>query len=189
MQRICVHCGSSPGYDPCYGEMARQLGEALAARRVGLVYGGADVGLMGIVAEAVLQAGQSVIGVIPRPFALKVAHQGLTELHIVDSTHTRKAMMCELADGFIALPGGYGTLDEMAEVLTWAQLGLHDKPCGLLNVHGYFDHLLAFFDHAAREGFMKDVHRAMLLVDDSPESLLERFGSYQVPMVEKWVKR
>jgi len=167
--------------------MARRLGEALASRGVGLVYGGAKVGLMGIVANTVLQAGQSVVGVIPESFAHAVAHQGLSELHIVDSMHSRKAKMCDLSDGFIALPGGYGTMDEMAEILTWAQLGLHRKPCGLLNVHGYFDHLLAFFDHAVNEGFMKREHREMLLVDDSPISLLDRFSTYQVPVVEKWI--
>lgn len=187
MRCICVNCGSNSGFDPRYSEMAYRLGEVLASRGFNLVYGGADVGLMGIVAEAVLCAGRQVIGVIPRSFAPKVAHEGLSELHIVDSMHTRKAMMYELADAFIALPGGYGTIDEMAEILTWLQLGLHNKPCGILNINGYYDHLLAFFGHAVNEGFMKEEHRAMLLVDDSPGSLLDRLASYDVPKVEKWI--
>jgi len=187
MQSICVDCGSNTGFNPCYGEMASRLGNVLASRGFSLVYGGGAVGLMGIVAEAVLRAGQPVIGVIPRSFAHKIGHHPLTELHLVDSMHIRKAMMYDLSDAFIALPGGYGTIDEMVEILTWSQLGLNGKPCGILNVNGYFDHLLAFFDHAVKEGFVKEEHRAMLLVDDSPESLLDRFSSYKLPKVDKWL--
>ena len=187
MNRICVNCGSSPGFDPCYMAMAERLGRAIADRGLELVYGGADVGLMGKVADTVLAAKGVVIGVIPRSFAHKVSHPRLTKLHVVDSMHQRKAMMFDLADGFIALPGGFGTLEEMAELLTWAQLGLHKKPCGLINVDGYFDLLLAFLDNAVAKGFMKREHREMLLVSKEPEDLLERFKSYRAPDVEKWV--
>lgn len=189
MQRIGVYCGSSPGHDPVYADMARRLGRSLAARGLGLVYGGADVGLMGAVADAALQTGARVIGVIPQAIAHKVSHPGLTELHVVDSMHARKALMFELADGFVALPGGYGTLEEVCELLTWAQLGLHTKPCGILNVKGYFDGLLAFLDHMVVEGFLRCEHRAMLLVDQAPEDLLDRFEEYAAPTVEKWALR
>jgi len=167
--------------------MARRLGQALIGRDLELVYGGADVGLMGEVADTVLNAGGSVIGVIPRSFAHKVSHQGLTKLHIVDSMHERKTLMFDLSDGFIALPGGFGTLEEVSELLTWAQLGLHKKPCGLVNVGGYFDLLLAFLDNAVSKGFMKREHREMLMVSECPEEMLERFKSYSAPNVEKWV--
>jgi len=187
MKRICVNCGSSRGFDPCYLDMARRLGQALIGRDLELVYGGADVGLMGEVADTVLNAGGSVIGVIPRSFAHKVSHQGLTKLHIVDSMHERKTLMFDLSDGFIALPGGFGTLEEVSELLTWAQLGLHKKPCGLVNVGGYFDLLLAFLDNAVSKGFMKREHREMLMVSECPEEMLERFKSYSAPNVEKWV--
>jgi uncharacterized protein (TIGR00730 family) len=187
MKRICVICGSSPGFDPCYMDMARRLGEALVGRNYELVYGGADVGLMGQVADTVLKAGGAVIGVIPGSFAHKVSHRGLTELRVVDSMHERKAMMFDLADAFVALPGGYGTLEEMAEVLAWAQLGLHAKPCGLVNVEGYFDPLLSFLDNTVAKGFMKREHREMLLVSDTPEDLLKRIEAYRAPKVEKWV--
>lgn len=187
MKRICVNCGSSPGFDPSYMEMARRLGEALAARKHELVYGGAEVGLMGEVAEAVLRGGGVVIGVIPEFLLHKVSHRGLTQLHVVDSMHERKAMMFELSDAVIALPGGMGTLDEIAEFLTWAQLGLHKKPCGIVNVDGYFDSLLAYLDNAVSKGFMKQEHREMLLVSEDPNDLLRRFESYSAPHVEKWV--
>jgi uncharacterized protein (TIGR00730 family) len=154
MKRICLNCGSSPGFDPVYTAMAQRLGKVLVARNYELVYGGADVGLMGRVADTVLKGGGVVIGVIPRSFAHKVSHQGLTELHLVDSMHERKTMMFDLSDAFIALPGGFGTLEEMAEILTWGQLGLHTKPCGLINVDGYFDPLLSFLDKAVSKGFM-----------------------------------
>ncbi len=187
MKRICVNCGSSPGHHPSYLRAAEKLGQALLERNLELVYGGSDVGLMGKVADAVLNAGGSVIGVIPNSFAHKVSHEGLTELHIVESMHERKAMMFDLSDGFIALPGGFGTLDEFSELLTWSQLGLCKKPCGIVNVNGYFDKLLAFFDGAVAEGFIRPEHRDMLFVDESPDALLDKFYTYEAPTIEKWV--
>ena len=152
------------------------------------MYGGAQVGLMGVVADAVLEAGGAVVGVIPRALASKeVAHHGLTELHVVSSMHERKQMMADLAAGFVALPGGLGTFEETLEMLTWAQLGIHRKPCGLLNVAGYFDRLLGFFDHALAERFLRDEHRAMLVVDATPDGLLDRFANYTPPAVPKWM--
>ena len=187
MKRICVNCGSSPGFSPLYMEMAEKLGRALIECNLELVYGGADVGLMGKVADTVLKAGGSVIGVIPKSFAHKVSHQGLTKLHIVESMHERKSMMFDLSDGFIALPGGFGTLEEVFEILTWSQLGLSKKPCGLINVNKYFDTLLSFFDGAVTEGFMKKEHRDMLLVGESPKELLDKLYTYKAPSIEKWV--
>ena len=187
MKRICVNCGSSPGNRPVYREAARGLGRTLASRGLELVYGGADRGLMGEVANAVIEAGGTATGIIPRSFADKVRHRGLTELHIVESMHERKQMMFDLADAFIALPGGFGTLDEVTELLTWSQLGLHGKPCGLINVSGYFDPLLAFLESAVTEGFMQREHCEMLLVSDQAEDLLDRFNSYCAPNIEKWV--
>ena len=187
MKRICVNCGSSPGFEPCYMTMAKQLGQALIDYNLELVYGGANVGLMGQVADTVVKAGCVVIGIIPKSFAHKVSHHGLTELHVVDSMHERKTMMFDLSDGFIALPGGLGTLEEMTELLTWAQLGFHKKPCGLINVDGYFDLLLSFLDNAVSKGFMKLEHRQMLLVSDDPKKLLEQFESYNAPKIEKWI--
>ena len=187
MKRICLNCGSSPGFDPSYLAMAHRLGQALVDRNYELVYGGAEVGLMGQVADTVLKAGGVVIGVIPRSFAHKVSHQGLTELHVVDSMHERKTMMFELSDGFIALPGGFGTLEEVAEILTWGQLGLHTKPCGLINVDGYFDPLLSFLDNAVSKGFMWPEHREMLLVSDIAGGYADRLEVYQAPKIEKWV--
>lgn len=186
MKRICVYCGSSPGFDSSYMEMAHRLGQALVDRNLELVYGGADVGLMGEVANTVLKAGGSAIGVIPKSLAQKVSHNGLTELHVVESMHERKGMMFDLSDGFIALPGGFGTLEEVLELLTWAQLGLNMKPCGILNVKEYFNGLLSFLDHSMTEGFIKQEHRGMLLVTATPEDMLDRFESYRVPDVEKW---
>lgn len=190
MKRICVFAGSSPGANDAYRSAAVELGEALAARDIELVYGGGCVGLMGVLADAALARGGRVIGVIPHTLMVReVGHRALTELHVVDSMHERKAMMAELSEGFIALPGGFGTLEEMFEILTWAQLGLHGHPCGLLNVEGYFDSLLAFLDHSVQEAFVRDAHRAMLLVDDSPQSLLDRFAAYRAPVVAKWLQR
>ena len=190
MKRICVFAGSSPGANDAYRKAAVELGEALAERDVELVYGGGCVGLMGVLADAALARGGRVIGVIPHTLMLReVGHRALTELHVVDSMHERKAMMAELSDGFIALPGGFGTLEETFEILTWAQLGLHGHPCGLLNVEGYFDSLLAFLDHSVQQAFVRDAHRAMLLVDDSPRSLLDRFAAYRAPVVAKWLQR
>lgn len=188
MQSICVFCGSSPGTRSLYQTSAEQLGQALVERGIRLVYGGGNVGLMGIIADAVLAAGGEAIGVIPEFLVAKeLAHQGLTQLHIVDSMHTRKAMMAELADGFIALPGGYGTFEEFCEVLTWAQLGSHQKPCGLLNVNGYYDKLLAMFDHAVEEQFVRPRHRELVLEAQEPDALLDQFAAFKPITLHKWV--
>jgi uncharacterized protein (TIGR00730 family) len=190
MNRVCVFCGSSAGASPRYSELAQRMGAILAHRQLTLVYGGGNVGLMGVLANAVLDAGGDVIGVIPQALAdLEVAHTGLPDLRIVGSMHERKALMADLSDGFIALPGGIGTLEELCEILTWAQLGMHAKPCGLLNVQGYYDHLTTFLDHAVGERFFRVEHRAMLLVDDDPEQLLARFAAYRAPRLEKWINR
>ena len=173
-----------------YAEAARALGETLAERGLGLVYGGGNVGLMGVVADAALAAGAEVIGVIPRALvAREVAHQGLTELRVVGSMHERKALMSELADGFIALPGGIGTLEEWFETWTWAQLGLHTKPFGLLDVAGYYGQLLGFLDHVVAERFVHPDHRSMVLVDTDPGHLLDRMRAYIPPVVDKWIER
>ncbi len=186
--RLCVFCGSSPGNQAVYLEAAQQLGSALAKAGIGLVYGGAQVGLMGAVADAALAAGGEVIGVIPRQLVEReLAHGGLTELREVGSMHERKAMMADLSDGFIALPGGVGTFEELFEVWTWAQLGHHQKPCALLNVDGYYDKLIAFLDHAMNEGFMKQPYRAMLIVASDVDSVLARVEAYEAPKVAKWM--
>jgi uncharacterized protein (TIGR00730 family) len=190
MRSLCVFCGSSPGARPDYAATARMLGASLARRAVRLVYGGARVGLMRELADAVLHAGGEVTGVIPESLrAREVAHTDLRDLRIVGSMHERKALMSDLADGFLAIPGGVGTLEEFFEMWTWAQLGIHRKPCGLLNVRGYFDGLLTFLDHAVTERFLRLDHRAMVLVDDDAERLLERFIAYRAPDVEKWIDR
>jgi len=186
MKRICVYCGSSPGGHAAYRDAARTLGSTLVRANLQLVYGGGDVGLMGEVANAVLDAGGAAIGVIPEFLVPQVSHRRLTALHVVPSMHERKQMMADLSDGFIALPGGFGTLEEVVEVLTWAQLGLHVKPCGLLNVAGYFDHLLAFLDHAVQEGFIRQAYRDMLRVSADPEQLLEQLSAYAAPTIRKW---
>ena len=166
------------------------MGRILASRGIGLVYGGGNVGLMGVIADAVMAHGGNVIGVIPQPLAdREIAHPNITELHVVDSMHTRKAMMAELADGFIAMPGGVGTFEEFFEVVTWTQLGLHRKPCGLLNVSGFYSPLAAFIDQAVSEGFIKPVHRAAIVVDDDPERLLNTLLSIKLPDVPKWIRR
>lgn len=189
MKTICVFCGSSPGARPEYLHAARALGTLLAGQGIGLVYGGASVGLMGAVADAVLAGGGRVTGVIPRHLVSKeVAHQTLADLRIVGSMHERKALMAELADGFIALPGGFGTFEELCEVLTWSQLGLHQKPVGLLNVLGYYDPLLALCDHGVREQFLKPEHRALLLCADEPPTLLARLRDYQPVALPKWIR-
>jgi len=189
MKRICVYCGSSPGRSPDYKAAAERLGAELARRGLGLVYGGASVGVMGAVADAVLAHGGEVIGVLPHFFADKeVAHTGLDELLVVGSMHERKARMAELSDGFIALPGGWGTLEEIFEVLTWAQLGLHEKPCGLLDVGGYFDELYRFLERAVAEGFVREAYRPMIVLDESCERLLDRFAAYRAPRVRKWIR-
>lgn len=190
MKRICVFAGSNFGYQPIYRTIAEELGHSLAERHLGLVYGGARVGLMGILANAVLGSQGHVTGVIPAALVEKeVAHNGLTDLRIVGSMHERKALMAELADGFIALPGGWGTLEELFEVLTWGQLGLHQKPCGLLNAGGYFDALLSFTEHSVEQGFLRREHASMISVSTSPGILLDMLGSYQPPVVEKWIDK
>jgi len=190
MRRICVFCGSSPGRTPAYAQAAVALGRELAARGLGLVYGGASVGLMGTIADTMLEAGGDVVGVIPAALIpYEVAHRGLPDLRVVRTMAERKAMMAELADGCISLPGGTGTLDEMLEMLTWSQLGEHDKPLGLLEVDGFYSSLVAFLDHAVEERFLRPEHRTMLIVETSPNALLDRFESYTAPKVEKWIDR
>lgn len=190
MSRVCVFLGSSSGVRLEYRAAAAALGQALAGRGVGLVYGGARVGLMGAVADAALSAGGEVIGVIPSALVAKeVAHTGLTDLRVVGSMHERKAVMSELSDAFIAAPGGLGTLEELFEILTWAQLGLHRKPCGLLNVQGYFDPLLSFFDHSINEGFIQPEYRRLIVVADAAEPLLDLLAGQTPPRVEKWIDR
>jgi uncharacterized protein (TIGR00730 family) len=191
MRRICVFCGSTTGGSPLYVEAARRLGTALARRGITLVYGGASVGVMGAVANGVLAAGGQAIGVMPRAlFPREVAHAGLTELREVGSMHERKALMADLADAFIALPGGIGTMDEWFEAWTWAQLGIHAKPLGLLNAGGYFDFLLAFLDRMVEERFLQRRHRALALVDREAEPLLDRLASAAAApaaAVERWL--
>ncbi len=190
VKRICVFAGSSPGKRPEYAEAARQLGEELCARGYDLVYGGGGVGLMGVVADSVLGNGGQVIGVIPAALAEKeVAHRGLTELHVVASMHERKALMAELSNAFIALPGGLGTLEELFEVLTWMQLGIHAKPGGLINVGGYFNGLLEFISHAVAEKFLMQEHQSMILADSNIEALLDALEAFVPPAVEKWLDR
>jgi uncharacterized protein (TIGR00730 family) len=188
LRRVCVFSGSSPGARPAYRAMARSLGTSLARAGLGLVYGGAKVGLMGALADAAIESGGEAIGVIPKALVDKeLAHPGLTELRVVASMHERKQQMAELADAFVALPGGMGTLEEMAEILTWAQLGIHAKPCGLLNVEGYYDRLTHFLDHAVAERFITPEHRSMLVVAATPGELLQAFATYRAPTVKKWV--
>jgi hypothetical protein len=190
MRRVCVFSGSSPGARPAYAEATRALATALVRRGLGLVYGGAKVGLMGILADAVLAGGGEVVGVIPRRLMTKeLAHPELTELRVVGSMHDRKREMADRADAFVALPGGIGTLEELTEVLSWAQLGLHAKPCGVLDACGYFDRLVEFLDHAVAERFLRPAHRAMLVVAADPDELLEQLAAYRAPAIEKWLDR
>jgi uncharacterized protein (TIGR00730 family) len=190
MKRVCVYCGSNVGSHPDYAEAAKHLARALVKRNIDLVYGGASVGVMGVLADIVLAEGGYVIGIIPQTLVdREVAHPGLSELRVVTSMHERKTLMAELSDGFIALPGGLGTLEEIFEVLTWAQLGLHRKPCGLLNIRAYYRRLVDFLDHAVAEQFLNAVYRSMVLVEEQPERLLERFNSYRAPAVARWVDR
>jgi uncharacterized protein (TIGR00730 family) len=190
VQSICVFCGSSSGNDPAYETAARSLGETLASAGITLVYGGGHVGLMGVVANAALGAGGEAIGVIPQSLVEReIAHNRLTDLHIVGSMHERKALMSELSEGFIALPGGTGTLEEFFEVLTWAQLGEHGKPCGLLNIAGYYDPLLAVFDHMVDNGFLSEKNRSIVLVETEPAALLGRFEEYRPPQTAKWIDK
>jgi uncharacterized protein (TIGR00730 family) len=189
MRSVCVFCGSNSGARDSYVEAARSLGRTIAERKLRLIYGGAAVGLMGALADAVLAAGGTVVGVIPGVLVEReIAHPGLTELLPVSSMHERKAKMADLSDVFIALPGGAGTLEELFEVWTWGQLGHHKKPVGLLNVDGFFDELLAFIEHQCRERFMRAEHRDMLLTDTDAARLLDRFETYEAPTVEKWIR-
>lgn len=188
MRAVCVYCGSSPGADPVYVQSARALGTTLAERGLGLVYGGARVGLMGAVADAARAAGGEVVGVIPESLrARELAHQGLTELVVVDSMHERKAIMAERADAFLALPGGLGTLEELFEVLTWAQLGIHTKPCGVLDVAGYWSPLLDFLDRSVDQGFVTQLSRDLLMVGDDAGRLLDRFDAFEPAPRRRWL--
>lgn len=189
-RRICVYCGSSDGVRPEYAAAARDLGAFLARRKIGLVFGGGRVGLMGAVAEGALAAGGEVIGVIPEKLrARELAHLGLTELFVVDSMHARKTMMANLSDAFIALPGGWGTLEETFEVTTWAQLNYHLKPVGLLNVLGYYDRMLAFVEHAVAEGFIRGVHRGLVVSSSDPAELLDLLARVEVPELGRWIDK
>ena len=194
MKSICVFCGSNAGNQPIYRSEAKKLGRLLAARGIELVYGGGNIGLMGAVADACLEAGGTVVGVIPQALMGKevagrpVDHRTLTRLEVVDSMHTRKARMAELAEGFIALPGGFGTFEEFCEILTWGQLGFHAKPMGLLNVNGFYDPLLAMLDRAVADGFLRLQNRAMALADSDIEGLLAAMAAYRAEPVSKWLK-
>ncbi|HMG11903.1 MAG TPA: TIGR00730 family Rossman fold protein [Gemmatimonadaceae bacterium] len=188
IRRLAVFCGSNPGARPEYAEGARSLGKLLCERGIGVVYGGSSVGLMATLADTMLAERGDIIGVIPRMLVEReVANRALTDLRVVESMHERKALMAELADGFVALPGGIGTLEEFFEIWTWAQLGMHDKPCALLNVAGYFDPLLEFLDRAVAEKFVREVHRKMVIVESDPVALLSRFEAYEPPRVVKWI--
>jgi|ERR1019366_1955145 uncharacterized protein (TIGR00730 family) len=190
MKRICVFCGSSSGSRPEYCVAAEEMAAELVRSNIGLVYGGGNVGLMGVIADAVLRAGGEAVGVIPKHLMEReVGHKGLTKLHVVRSMHERKALMADLSDAFIALPGGFGTFEEFCEVVTWAQLGLHAKPCGILNVLGYYSPLLAMFDHAVEERFLKQENRALVLARDSVPELLQALEEWRPTHVEKWLDR
>ena len=188
MNAVCVYCGSNPGSDPAFAAATQELARRLVERDVRVVYGGGAVGLMGTLADAALAAGGTVIGVIPQALMdREIGHKGLTELHVVGTMHERKALMAELADGFVALPGGIGTLEELIEVYTWSQLGLHRKPLGLLNVDGYYDGLAGFLDHAVECEFLRPQHRAVLAVESEPGALLERLARAEPPPLAKWL--
>ena len=187
--RIAIYCGSSRGLDPIFSNAAAELARYLVHEGIGIVYGGGNVGLMGVIADAALAAGGEVIGVIPESLMAKeLGHGGVSELRVVRSMHERKQLMVDLSDGFIALPGGFGTLDELFETLTWLQLGFHDKPVGLLNVSGFFDHLLTFLDHMSDTGFLKYEHRASLLIETDPATLITAMHSFQPHTCGKWIK-
>ena len=190
MKRICVYCGSSPGNNPVYLQAAEALAEALVHRNIGLVYGGASVGVMGAIANAVMRQGGEVIGIIPQALMRReIGNDHLTELQVVDSMHERKAAMADQSDGFIALPGGMGTLEEIFEILTWAQLGFHQNPCALLNVNHYYDSLQNFLQHSVAEGFLKTEHHQLLQVHTDPATLLDHFQAFSPPRVDKWLDR
>jgi uncharacterized protein (TIGR00730 family) len=189
LKTICVFCGSNPGVRAEYTQAAISLARFLVAEKIRIVYGGGNVGLMGVLADAALAEGGHVIGVIPDALVAKErAHRRLPEMKIVRSMHERKALMADLSDAFIAMPGGYGTFEEFCEVLTWTQLGLHQKPCGLLNVEGFYDPLLRMFDHAVAEGFLKPPHRSMVLSESRPEPLVSRLRESELPSVDKWIE-
>ena len=188
MKRVCVFCGSSVGRDPRHREAAVALAEALVNRGLGIVFGGGSVGLMGVLADAVLAKGGEAIGVIPHGLAAReVAHRGLSDLRVVPSMHARKSRMADLSDAFLALPGGFGTFEELFEVVTWAQLGIHRKPIGLLNVAGYYDNLIRFLDHAVADGFVSAENRGLLLVADEPDALLDRLAAHRSPDRPEWI--
>jgi uncharacterized protein (TIGR00730 family) len=191
MQRICVFCGASPGARPEYAQATTEIARLLAADGVGVVYGGGGVGLMGVLADAVIAEGGEIIGVIPRALVdREIAHRDVADMRVVGSMHERKALMAELADAFIALPGGLGTLEELFEVYTWAQLGLHRKPCALLNVEGYYDGVADFLSHAVEERFLREEHREMLMVESQPGPLIERLREFEPDSVfPKWIDR
>ena len=191
MQRVCVFCGSSPGARPAYAEATAEVARLLAGEGIGIVYGGGHVGLMGVLADTAMAAGGEVIGVMPQALVdREIGHTGISELRVVGSMHERKAVMADLSDAFIALPGGAGTLEELFEVYTWAQLGLHDKPCGLLDVEDYFSGLVGFLDHAVDERFLREEHRAMLIVEREPRALIERLAQFEPRAVTpKWIDR
>jgi uncharacterized protein (TIGR00730 family) len=191
VRRLCVFCGSSPGARPAYGEAAEELGRLLVERGIGLVYGGGAVGLMGRLADAVLAEGGEITGVLPESLVAKeIGHPALEDLRVVGSMHERKALMADLADGFVALPGGLGTLEELFEVYTWAQLGLHRKPCALLDVEGYYEAIATFLAHAVEERFLREDHRAMLIVERNPRALLDRLSDFEpAAVVPKWIDR
>ena len=188
MKRVCVFCGSSLGHDPRFRDAAQRLARVLVGRGLALVFGGGSVGLMGALADAVLAAGGKAIGVIPHGLAAReVAHRGLLDLRVVPSMHARKSLMAELSDAFLGLPGGFGTLEELFEVVTWSQLGIHRKPIGLLNVGGYYDGLIAFLDHAVREGFVSRENRGLVLIADTPEALLDRLAAHRPAGGPEWI--
>ena len=188
MRRVCVFCGSSPGRDPRYAEAAGALARGLAARGIGVVFGGGSIGLMGVLADRALAAGVEVTGVIPHGLAAReLAHRGVADMRVVPTMHARKALMAELADGFVALPGGIGTFEELLEIATWGQLGIHRKPIGVLNVAGYYDPLVALLDHAVAEGFVTAQNRRLVTVDSSPERLLDRMAAHEAPPAPSWI--
>jgi len=190
MPNICVFCGSNFGHDPIYRQTAAAMGQALVRAGWGLVYGGGSVGMMGGIADAVLAAGGEVIGVIPEKLAVvELLHVGVRDMRVVSTMHVRKALMAELSEGFIALPGGYGTLEELFEVITWAQLGIHSKPIGILNTNGYFDALLAFIDRSIADSFIKPEHRALFVVATDPDELLTRLKTHEMPAAPKWISQ
>jgi len=188
INRLAVFCGANSGSSTFYSAAAEQLADLLSNEGIALVYGGAKVGLMGSIANRMLKNGAEVIGVMPKSLVdVEIAHENLTKLHVVNTMHERKALISELSDGFIMLPGGFGSLDEFFEMLTWAQLGYHQKPCGILNTEGYYDCLLKFTENAVAEGFVKEAHRKMILVESSAEKLLTRFANYVAPLDKKWI--